>query len=194
MAMVMDTTLIVILVLLALIVLAGGAVLLMQRRRSEDLRRRFGPEYQRALERTGDPRQAEAELEARQKRVAELDIRPLRPEDRERYAEAWRATQARFVDTPAQAIAEADRLVTEVMLARGYPTGDTEQVMADLSVDHAHVLDNYRAARRIVRATQDGQTDTEDLRQAMVHYRALFDDLLAAPDERDRRDRKEMVR
>jgi hypothetical protein len=110
--------------------------------------------------------------------VERLDIRALTSEERERFAQAWQATQARFVDEPAAAITEADQLVAEAMRARGYPVGDFEQRTADISVDHPNVVSNYRAARAIAAANERGEANTEDLRQAMVHYRALFEDLL----------------
>jgi hypothetical protein len=174
----MDTSVAILLAIILVIVVGAVAWSLMQRRRTEDLRARFGPEYDRAVHELGDQRQAEAELEARQKRVERLDIQPLSTSERDRFAEAWRATQARFVDEPAAAITDADRLVAEVMRARGYPVGDFEQRAADISVDHPNVLANYRAAHRIALANERGEANTEDLRQAMVHYRALFEDLL----------------
>jgi len=116
----------------------------------------------------------------RQTRVERLHIRPLSPEDTERFAQAWRDVQARFVDDPRGAIVDADRLVAEVMRARGYPVGDFEQRVADISVDHPNVVMNYRAARDIVQDHGRGRASTEDLRQAMVHFRALFADLLGA--------------
>jgi hypothetical protein len=173
----MDTTTGIIIV--ALIVVIGiAAVLLLQRRRTEDLRKQFGPEYDRAVSDHGDQRQAEAELLARQERIQKLDIRELSPQDRERYNETWRSTQSRFVDEPAAAIKEADRVVAEVMRARGYPVGDFEQRVADISVDHPRVVSNYRAAHTIALANERGEASTEDLRQAMVYYRSLFEDLL----------------
>ncbi|HEX9441995.1 MAG TPA: hypothetical protein VF909_20065 [Roseiflexaceae bacterium] len=168
-------------VLVAIVlVIAIGVVawMWMQRRRTEELREKFGPEYERAVNELGDQRQAEAELAARQKRVMGFDIQPLAPAERERFIEAWRSTQARFVDEPAAAIAEADRLVAQAMQARGYPVGDFEQRAADISVDHPNVVENYRAARAIALRNERGEANTEDLRQAMVHYRALFEDLL----------------
>jgi len=173
----MDTTTGIIIVAL-IVVIAVVAVLMMQRRRTENLRKQFGPEYDRAMSDLGDQRRAEAELAARQERVQKLDIRDLSAEDRERYVNAWHATQSRFVDEPAAAIAEADRLVADVMQARGYPVGDFEQRVADISVDHPHVVSNYRAAHAIALANERGEANTEDLRQAMVHYRSLFEDLL----------------
>jgi hypothetical protein len=174
----MDTTSGLILII-ALAVVIGIVVWIMsQRRRTENLRKQFGPEYDRAVTEHGDQRRAEAELAARQARVEQLHIRQLEPADRERYSATWHSTQARFVDEPAVAIAEADRLVAEVMHARGYPVGDFEQRVADISVDHPDVVSNYRAARTIALANERGEANTEDLRKAMVYYRALFEDLL----------------
>jgi hypothetical protein len=187
----MDTTVLTalaILVVVVLLVVAGWMAL--QRRRSEKLRQRFGPEYARAVEEAGNKRQAEAELEARQKRVESLQIRPLASDERERFEANWRTTQARFVDGPGQAIAEADRLVRDVMETRGYPVGEFEQRVADLSVEHGNVVTNYRAARGLALANEAEQATTEDLRQAMVHYRALFDDLLAASPEPVRKEKQ----
>ena len=160
------------------IVIVGAVAWMMMQRRTEELRKRFGPEYDRVIHERGDARQAESELAARQKRVDKLDIHPLDLAARERFIEAWRTAQARFVDAPAEAIKDADRLVTEVMQARGYPVGDFEQRVADVSVDHPIVVENYRAARAIALANERGEAGTEDLRQAIVHYRALFEDLL----------------
>jgi hypothetical protein len=164
--------------IVALVVVAALAVLLMRRQRTEKLRQRFGPEYSSALQTHGDRAKAEAELEARAKRVAKLEIRPLAPAERDRFAESWKTTQARFVDSPPAAIAEANKLVKELMAARGYPMGDFEQRAADISVDHPQVVENYRAARAIAQANERNEAGTEDLRQAMVHYRALFVELL----------------
>jgi hypothetical protein len=173
----MDTSTAIILVI-GLIVIVGAVAWIMMQRRTVELRKRFGPEYDRVISQRGDARQAESELAARQKRVDRLDIHPIELAERERFIEAWRATQARFVDAPAEAIKDADRLVTEVMQARGYPVGDFEQRAADVSVDHPIVVENYRAARVIALANKRGEAGTEDLRQAIVHYRALFEDLL----------------
>ena len=174
----MNTSTAVILAIAVILVVGVVAWIMMQRRRSEELRERFGPEYDRVMSERGDTRQAESELAARQKRVEGFDIHPLAAGERERFIEAWRSTQARFVDAPAAAIKEADRLVTEIMRARGYPIGDFEQRAADVSVDHPTVVENYRAARAIALANERGEAGTEELRQAMVHYRALFEDLL----------------
>jgi hypothetical protein len=166
--------------LLVLVVALIGVVawLVFERRRTDQLRTGFGPEYSRAVAEHGDRRSAESELVARRERVEALQIRPLDPDDRDRFAADWRAAQARFVDDPQRAIGEADRLVAQVMQARGYPVGDFEQRAADISVDHPRVVEHYRAARRIALASERGEVGTEELRQAMVHYRALFEDLL----------------
>ena len=165
----------------ALIVVIGVAVwLYTQKKKTEQLRGSFGPEYERAVRETGDRREAEAELEERRERVEKLKIRSLEPREREQFAERWRSAQAQFVDDPAGAITEADRLVGEVMRVRGYPVGDFEQRAADVSVDHPTVVEHYRAAHAIAQRNENGSAETEDLRQAMIHYRALFEDLLEA--------------
>ena len=166
-------------VLVAIVVVGAVAWMVMnQRRRTEHLTERYGPEYQRTLESTGDKREAERELEAREERVKQYEIKPLSAGQRDRYLAKWRETQAEFVDDPSAAIAEADTLVQDVMGDRGYPMGDFDQRTADISVDHPHVVEEYRAAHVIAERHASGGVETEDLRQAMVHYRALFDDLL----------------
>ena len=174
----MDNPLVLVLVLL--LIVAIGAVLWMyqQKRKTEELRGSFGPEYERAVGETGDRRSAEAELESRRERVEQLDIRALEPSEREQFADRWKSAQAQFVDDPKGAILQADRLVKEVMQARNYPVGQFEQRAADISVDHPNVVEHYRAAHDIAQRNEQGQAETEDLRQAMVHYRALFQDLL----------------
>jgi FtsZ-interacting cell division protein ZipA len=159
----------------------------MQRRRREHLKRRFGPEYDQTVQHRKDLREAERELEARERRVAKFDIRPLSREDAARFTEAWRQTQARFVDDPQGAVTDADRLVTELMDARGYPISDFAQRAADISVDHPRVVVNYRAARAIAERHAHGEASTEDLRQALVHYRELFSDLLETQGEEPER-------
>ena len=187
----MNDTIWLVLVIVVLLALTGW--LLYERRRTRDLRSTFGPEYGRVVEDAGSRRAAEAELQDRKQRVEGLEIHPLTAEERDRFAPRWRDVQAAFVDEPRQAVEEADRLIGEVMQARGYPMADFEQRVADISVDHAGVVDHYRAAHEI--ATQRGdEPDTEALREAMVHYRALFDDLLGSADaagpaeQRDRGD------
>src|SRR5437762_613367 len=129
--------------IVVLAVVAGAAFFYVQQQKTRQLRARFGPEYDRSLQETGDRRRAEAELAKREERVARLDIQPLYPQDRKRFSNAWRSVQAQFVDDPGRAIAEADRLVTELMRVRGYPIADFEQRAADVSVDHPHVVENY---------------------------------------------------
>ncbi len=155
----------------------------MRKRRTEALRGRFGPEYDRVVRTTGDVRRAETALESRAKRVEKLHIRPLAPEAAAQYAEAWRRVQVDFVDNPKESVTEADRLIGEVMNARGYPLGDFERRIEDISVDHPNVVINYRAAREIAEQHQQGKASTEDLRQAMIHYRALFRELLETAQE-----------
>jgi len=165
--------------LVALALVIGLAIwLYVRRQRTETLRQRFGPEYDRALERSGDRHTAEAALQERQERVEHLKIRPLAGRERNRFAEQWASAQSQFVDDPKGAIAEADRLVGEVMQVRGYPVGDFEQRAADVSVDHPRVVDNYRQAHRLALKSERSGAETEELRQAMMHYRALFEDLL----------------
>lgn len=166
-----------------IVLVVVAVVLLVRRRRSTQLQEQFGPEYRRAVHKYGSVTRAESELDARRKRVRALEIKPLRLEEAARFAEAWRHTQARFVDDPVRAIAEGDRLVEDLMRARGYPVGEFDERVADISVDHPRVVEHYRAAHAIARATADGHTDTEDLRQAMVHLRALFEDLLEVREE-----------
>jgi hypothetical protein len=175
----------VVLVLLALLALVAG-----RQRRTRKLKDRFGPEYDRTVAESGDRRSAESELQERSLRRQRLHIVPLDPAARDRYVEAWHQTQARFVDEPVEATREADRLITSVMRERGYPIDDFEQRAADISVDHPQVVDDYRAAQAIAAANDRSEASTEDLRQALVHYRSLFEELLevgprgdARPDE-----------
>ncbi len=148
------------------------------RRRTARLREDFGPEYDRTLERHGDPRAAEAELQERRNLHRRLDIRPLAPAAREAYAERWRAIERGVADAPADAVADADVLLAEVMRERGYPVDDFGQRAAALSVDHPQTVEHYRAAHAISLASIANAADTEDLRSAMAHYRALVDELL----------------
>jgi hypothetical protein len=167
-----------ILVAIILVLVCVAGVLVMRQRRTAQLREGFGPEYDRVVGERGDQRVAEAELQERRERRRSYDIRPLEDDEREGYAERWQATQRRFVDQPASALGEADRLVGDVMRKRGYPVEDFEQQAADVSVDHPAVVEHYRAGHEIARANDDQRASTEDLRQAMVHYRALFVELL----------------
>ena len=176
------TTLISVIVLIGIAVLAVAAIIYLQKRRSEGLRSRFGPEYDRTMRESKDRSHAEAALEARKKRVERLNIRPLTPADTARFTESWHMVQTRFVDDPKGAIAEADQLLGDVMSTRGYPVTDFNQRTADISVDHPRVVENYRAAHEIALRHAQGQASTEDLRQAMIHYRTLFMDLVGEPE------------
>ncbi len=189
----MDSSTLIAIVIIAIAVIVVVGWLYARRRRSERLRARFGPEYERTVRDTGSATRAEAALEARARKVEKLNIRPLTREESARFSDAWRRVQARFVDEPKAAVADASRLVTEVMSARGYPMADFDQRAADLSVDHAAVVDNYRAARDIGVRYERGEAGTEDLRQAMVHYRTLFQDLLGSSEREGVRE-QEVVR
>ena len=172
------TTVVVIVVILVLIALLGAAGISARRRR---LRQQFGPEYERVANEQNSKIKADAELSERQRRVRKLDIRPLPEEARIRYADRWVAIQEEFVDAPDTAVQDAYALVTTVMRERGYPVDDKQQVMADLSVEHAQTVGHFRAAQDISGSAADGDAATEDLRQAFIHYRALFSDLLGEP-------------
>jgi hypothetical protein len=160
------------------------------RRRTGRLQDQFGPEYDRTVDSADSRRKAEAELQAREERRRELDIRPLTEAARSRYVETWRITQAQFVDDPRGAVRSADSLIQSVMADRGYPVDDFEQRAADISVDHPHVVENYREGHRLALESAGGDESTESLRQAMRHYRALFDELVEpAADEPAARER-----
>ncbi|GAA2206925.1 hypothetical protein GCM10009850_023830 [Nonomuraea monospora] len=166
-------------VVVAVVALAAvGYFVLQQQKRRTHLRERFGPEYERIVAEHDNRREAEQELLSREQRHAELDIRPLTEESRDTYANRWTEVQERFVDAPGFAVTEADQLVTAVMAERGYPTENFEQRVSDLSVGHAATLDHYRTAHEISGRAARKEASTEDLRQAMVHYRALFEELL----------------
>jgi hypothetical protein len=181
----MPTWLIVLIIVLVIVVAVAAyfALRFGQRRRTEQLRGQFGPEYDRAVAERGDRGGAEADLVERQRRRQQLDIRPLDPDARARYADAWRAAQTQFVDRPGDAVQRANRLVIEVMRERGYPVDDFERRAADVSVDHPTVVDNYRAAHAIAEANVAGTATTEELRRAVVHYRVLFGELLEDGEE-----------
>jgi hypothetical protein len=173
----MDTTTIIIIVavIAALVVLALAAYAFMNKRKQGELRGRFGPEYDRAVDKEGR-RKAERELSSREKRVQALAIRDLSGDERDRFSGQWREVQAKFVDAPRTALQHADVLVQEVMNTRGYPVSDFEQRAADVSVDHGSVVSNYRAGHEI--SQRADSASTEEMRQAMIHYRSLFDELL----------------
>jgi hypothetical protein len=176
----MSTWLWVVIVIAAVVVVlaAAAAGMRARRRRSEQLHQRFGPEYDRAVDRAGNKAAAEDELSDRQRRRDELQLRPLAPAARQNYIEAWRADQAAFVDDPAKAILDADRLIRTVMRERGYPDESFEERASIVSVDHPLVVERYRRAHAITVANADGNAGTEKLRQAMQDYRALFLELV----------------
>jgi hypothetical protein len=179
---------VIILIVVVVVVIVLLAALLARRRRSEGLQQRFGPEYERTLARSGDRRAAESELSEREHLRSDLDIVPLDPEVRTRYQQEWRTTQGRFVDDPTGATRDADGLVARLMSERGYPVDDDfERQAAVVSVDHPQVAENYRAAHAVHRANEQGLATTDDLREAFVHYRSLFSQLLDV----DGDDRKE---
>jgi hypothetical protein len=179
-----STTELALIIAFVVVLVAGIAAFLWRRkRRTERLRIQFGgAEYARAVQKGGNRRQAEAGLEERTQRVERLHVQPLAAGDRARLVESWRGVQARFVDGPAGAVTEADQLLGDVMSTRGYPVSNFEQQAADISVDHPLVLENYRTAHEIALRQTRGQASTEDLRQAMVHYRTLFEELVSEPE------------
>jgi hypothetical protein len=179
----MDTWLIVVLVLVVVAAAAIYALFEYRKRQSANLRGHFGPEYERTVAEKGDRRGAEKDLLARRDHRAGLDIRPLSAAARRNYEASWTDTQAKFVDSPGQAIREADALIILAMRDRGYPVDDFEQRSSDISVDHPGVVENYRAAHAVSMANERGEATTEDLRRAMVHYRQLFGELLESPSD-----------
>jgi hypothetical protein len=172
------TAIIVVIVVVVLVVAAALAVLALRAARRRRLQERFGPEYERVVADRGSRREAEHELAERERRHAELPIRALPADAQARYASEWVLVQEQFVDAPVESVGAADRLVIELMAERGYPTGGYQQQVTDLSVEHARTLDHYRSAHEISGHAAGGTATTEDLRQAMVHYRALFEELL----------------
>jgi hypothetical protein len=172
----------ILLAVLVIVAIAAIAVWATRQRDSRRLRERFGPEYERTVQSARDRIEAEKELRARQERVDALDIRPLERAQHDKYAQRWREVQAMFVDDPGNAVDQADALIGEVMRGRGYPVGDFDQRAADISVNHPQVVDHYRTAHSIAVKRASGEGATEQLRQAFVHYRALFADLLETGD------------
>ena len=166
-----------------ILVIAVLAWLFVQKRKSTtaDLRRKFGPEYERTVQQQGSERKAEPKLSDRQQRVEKLNIRDLDPMERERFSKQWESVQSRFVDSPRGAVAEADDLVSSLMKTRGYPVSDFDQRAADISVDHPRVVENYRSAHDIALRGGKNGASTEDLRTAMIHYRSLFEELVQVP-------------
>jgi hypothetical protein len=179
----MDTTTFIILFGVIFIVVVGtAAAIFLKWRKTERLRTRFGPEYTRAVQERGGRRQGEAGLQAREKRVEGFAIRPLAPSDRGLYIGSWRKVQAEFVDDPKSSVTWADKLLGDVMSTRGYSVSDFDQRSADISVNHPLVVEHYRAAHEIAIRHARGEASTEDLGQAMIHYRTLFDELLGEPE------------
>ena len=173
----MSPTVTIVLIIVVLVIVAAIAVGVQVGRRKK-LQNTFGPEYDRVVADTGNRGEAEKELRDREKRHAELELKPLSPESQATYAAAWEEVQIQFVDNPSDAVTTADELVTRLITERGYPTGHYDSKLADLSVEHAGTLQQYRAAHEISERNTAGEANTEDLRQALVHYRALFADLL----------------
>ena len=187
-----NSTTIIIVAVLALVVggLLGMAV--MRAQRTKRLKDRFGPEYEHTMERAGDKRHAERELEERIEHVHQLNIRPLSEEEVNRYSLEWQETQREFVDEPLAALQKADRLIREVMKARGYPVEDFEQRVADISVDYPELVSDYRGMHRIA-IKEKRNVDTEEMRQAMVHGRALFENLITQKTRDDQVNQKERI-
>jgi ABC-type nickel/cobalt efflux system permease component RcnA len=179
-------TLLIVMAAIVVVVLVAAWMFYGQRRRVR-LRHRFGPEYDRVVAEAGSPAKAEALLSKRAARVGRFKLHPLNRDQADAFAQEWRRVQARFVDDPDAAVTDADRLLTQVMTARGYPLEDFDRRADDVSVDHPHVVEHYRTARALVVKRQRGHASTEELRQAIVHYRALFDDLLEVGDRHHRR-------
>ena len=179
----MDTWVWIAIGLVVAIVILGILISALRTRRSRSLRDRFGREYDRTVDKAGGRREAEQELRKREQRHDELELRPLSADARERYLRQWQVTQGRFVDDPTGAVSEADNLVQQVMRDRGYPVDDFEQRAADISVEHPELVEKYRTANGIARASERGEASTEDLRHSVRHYRALFVELLEVDDE-----------
>jgi hypothetical protein len=174
---------VIVIAVVVILIIAALAWLYVRKRRSTtaDLRKKFGPEYERAVLTHGSERKAEARLADREKRVETLNIRDLDPTEHERFLKRWESVQSRFVDSPKGAVAEADDLVSSLMKTRGYPVADFDQRAADISVDHPRVVENYRSAHEIALRVGKDIATTEDLRTAMIHYRSLFEELVQVP-------------
>ncbi len=181
----LNTTTLVAVIAVAVILVAGVAWLAYNSRRSKRLHQRFGPEYDTLVARLGSKARAEAELRKREKRVGSFELVALSPAEVARFSQSWLRLQGSFVDDPKGVLIEADRLVRDLLLKRGYPVADFEVRAADISVDHPVVVSNYRAAQQILSRDQRGEASTEDLRKAVVHFRALFDELLGVKTARD---------
>ena len=174
------STLQIIIIVVAVVVILGVilGLIFSRRNRSKQLHEKFGPEYDRTVQTMGGEKKAQTELNERQKHVKTLDIRPLSVNERDRYLAEWTAVQSKFVDEPGKAIIDADRLIMEVMQLRGYPVSDFDQRAADISVKYPALVSNYRGAREIAIKNKENTANTEELRQALIYYRSLFDELL----------------
>lgn len=185
-------------IILSVVILAAIVVIAFiwsKRKQSQRLRENFGPEYDRAVRAAGDPVRAEKELETRQKRVESFKLRPLSVEDRNRFVVRWQGIQALFVDEPSRAVQEANQMVKDVMQARGYPVGDFQQRAADLSVHYPKLIENYRLAKDCADRNARGQTNTEELRKALVYYRDLFEELLESREtKQEKRELQEAIK
>jgi hypothetical protein len=191
----MDTNTTVVAIIAAVVLLVIGGylgVVFSRRQRTRRLRDQFGPEYERILNEVGDQKEAEEELEARIDHVKSLDIRPLSEEETERFTHEWRSTQAKFVDHPVAAIQEANQLIKEVMSAKGYPVDDFEQRAADISVDYPDLVTNYRGMREITTRSEQEDVGTEEIRQAMLHSRALFEELVGTEVHENKNQKEKM--
>ena len=178
----MNTTALIIVAIITAAILGAFLVYVFQRNRSLRLSRRFGSEYSRTIAETGSQWKAESALELRAKRVRQLHVRPLDPAERKHFLDNWRELEGRFIDNPHETLVEADRLISRVRSAEGYPVLDFEQQAADISVDHAAVVENYREGHTIAVKHAQGRADTEDLRLAMLHYRTFIEDLVGQPE------------
>jgi hypothetical protein len=167
------------------VVIAAIVASMKSKRRTKQLQSQFGPEYDRTVGSADSKRMAESELAARQDRREQLDIKPLSSAARERYMSQWQNVQSQFVDSPSAAVGSADQLIQSVMSDRGYPVDDFDSRASDVSVDHPHVVENYREGHRLAARSANGNGSTEDLRQAMRHYRALFDELVEPDGDAD---------
>jgi hypothetical protein len=181
----LNNIILILIIVAVLIVITLGILFANRVRRSHRLREKFGPEYEYTMEKVGDRHMAEATLKEREKRIKELDIRALDEQARARYHEEWIEIQANFVDDPSKSVEQANRLITEVMIARGFPVADFEQRASDLSVMYPDFVPNYRSANAIALNNQSGGSSTEELRQAMVYYHSLFEELLGTEEGKE---------
>lgn len=188
-----NTTVIILAVIVAFIIGALLGTVFSRRQRTKRLQEKFGSEYERTVRELGDSRQAESELQARLDHVKTLDIRPLSAEEVDHFTNEWRATQAEFVDEPLTALQKADRIIREVMKAKGYPVEDFEQRAADISVDYPDLVVDYRGLHLISVKGDDEEVSTEEMRQAMVHGRALFENLVKIEQTVEDADEKEKI-